>query len=234
MPIEFKCQHCGKQLRTPDNSAGKQGRCPHCQNLMQIPTASTKQAEQAATDPFHDVLGPTQKPAAAPLQDDLFGNLPPHETPGAAPSTPQASGFAAGPSNAANPYSAPAYSGGAGYGGGSYRPHRGGMVLTLGIISLVLAFFGGFFSFCCCPFIGWGADVIALALAVPGAILGQMDLKAMKNGQMDPSGRGMTQSGMIMAIIGGALVLLVLILSVLFFFLNIGLQGMQMQNRPKF
>ena len=234
MPIEFKCQHCGKQLRTPDNSAGKQGRCPHCQNLMQIPAASTKQAEQAATDPFHDVLGPTQKPAAAPLEDDLFGGSGSQDPLGGAasmPHEPQVSGFAAGPTQSANPYSSPTFGGAAGYGRGSYRPHRGGMVLTLGIIALVMNLFGLIF-FCCCYPIGWGADLIAMALGIPAAILGHMDLKAMRDGGMDPSGRGMTQSGYIMAIIAIVLALLLLVLSIFFIFLGAGMQ--MMQNPPKF
>jgi len=237
MPIEFKCQHCGKQLRTPDNSAGKQGRCPHCQNLMQIPLASEAQHGDAATDPFHDVLGPTQKPAAAPLQDDLFGGSGSQDPLGGAasmPQAPQVSGFAGGPTQSSNPYSSPTFGGAAGYGRGSYRPHRGAMVLTLGIISLVAGAFGALFSFCCCAFafIGWVADVVAIGLAVPAAILGHLDLKAMSAGKMDPSGRGMTQAGFIMGIIAGVIAILALLLSAIYFIFVLGLQ--MTQNPPPF
>ncbi len=40
MPIEFNCAHCGKLLRTPDDAAGRQAKCPDCGNLSQIPFAA--------------------------------------------------------------------------------------------------------------------------------------------------------------------------------------------------
>jgi hypothetical protein len=59
-------------------------------------------------------------------------------------------------------------------------PHRGGTVLTLGIIGLV----------CCasCGIIAW--------------VMGSGDLKKMSDGSMDPSGRGLTQAGYILGIVG--------------------------------
>ena len=36
-PIEFSCRHCGKLVRTPAEAAGKRGKCPHCQGVVQIP-----------------------------------------------------------------------------------------------------------------------------------------------------------------------------------------------------
>ncbi|MEE3368160.1 MAG: hypothetical protein VX346_02325 [Planctomycetota bacterium] len=35
--IEFDCQQCWKTVRVPATSAGKKGRCPHCQQVVQIP-----------------------------------------------------------------------------------------------------------------------------------------------------------------------------------------------------
>ena len=35
--IEFDCQQCWKTVRVPAKSAGKKGRCPHCQEVVQIP-----------------------------------------------------------------------------------------------------------------------------------------------------------------------------------------------------
>ena len=37
MPIEFRCAQCGKLLRTPDETAGKQAKCPECGAVMRIP-----------------------------------------------------------------------------------------------------------------------------------------------------------------------------------------------------
>lgn len=50
MAIEFTCESCQNLVRTPDLSGGKRGRCPYCQAVVQIPTASTS------------------SPAAAPLE----------------------------------------------------------------------------------------------------------------------------------------------------------------------
>ena len=62
----------------------------------------------------------------------------------------------------------------------SYDPHRGGMILALGIASFVL----------CGPFTG-----------IPAIIMGGSDLKQMDAGHMDPDGRGLTQAGRIVGII---------------------------------
>lgn len=38
MPIEFHCQHCGKGIKAPDTSGGKQGKCPNCNGTVYVPT----------------------------------------------------------------------------------------------------------------------------------------------------------------------------------------------------
>ena len=69
-------------------------------------------------------------------------------------------------------------------GGGWMKPHRAGLVLTLGILGLV-------FSCCCCGGIFFG---------LPALILGINDMNEMKAGRMDPAGYSMTMTG---AICGG-------------------------------
>jgi predicted Zn finger-like uncharacterized protein len=71
--------------------------------------------------------------------------------------------------------------------------HRGGVVLTLGIVGLML-------SFPCGP--------IGLVLSLVGWGLGHSDLAKMKQGQMDREGAGMTKAGWICGIVGSALGLL--------------------------
>ena len=62
------------------------------------------------------------------------------------------------------------------------QPHRGGLVLTLGILGIV-------FNVCCIPgILAW--------------IFGASDLKQMKAGTMDRQGEGMTKAGYIMGIVG--------------------------------
>ncbi len=39
MPIEFRCTRCNKLLRTGDDTAGKQAKCPECGTVMPIPSS---------------------------------------------------------------------------------------------------------------------------------------------------------------------------------------------------
>jgi DNA-directed RNA polymerase subunit RPC12/RpoP len=39
MPIEFRCSHCGRLLRTSEDTAGRQAQCPECGTLTMIPGA---------------------------------------------------------------------------------------------------------------------------------------------------------------------------------------------------
>ncbi len=59
------------------------------------------------------------------------------------------------------------------------RPHRGAIVLVLGILGIVVCFITGI--------IAW--------------VMGNKDLSAMRAGTMDPTGEGLTQAGRICGII---------------------------------
>lgn len=39
MAIEFHCEHCGKIIKAPPETAGRRGKCPHCQGVCYIPAA---------------------------------------------------------------------------------------------------------------------------------------------------------------------------------------------------
>ena len=71
--------------------------------------------------------------------------------------------------------------------GSALRPHRGVLILVLGILSLVCS---------CFP------------LGIVSWVLGHQDLRDMSAGTMDPSGRGMTQAGKILGIISVVLTVL--------------------------
>jgi hypothetical protein len=73
--------------------------------------------------------------------------------------------------------------------------HRGGLILVLGILGLVM-----------CPILG----IIAW-------VMGKGDLAKIKVGQMDPDGRGLTQAGMICGIIATVLLIFNLLLLCLYF-----------------
>ena len=63
--------------------------------------------------------------------------------------------------------------------GGRMQPHRGAVVLTLGIVGIVMCGIPGI--------VAW--------------VMGNNDLAEMKAGRMDPSGRGLTSAGRVLGII---------------------------------
>lgn len=66
-------------------------------------------------------------------------------------------------------------------------PHRGGTVLTMGILTLLFAFF--------CPLACWIVGGIGLNMAYT-------DFSLMAKGKMDRSGMGTTNTGRVLAILG--------------------------------
>ncbi len=51
MPIEFRCTKCSKLLRTPDETGGKQARCPQCGTILAIPVPAAAPATPAPSPP---------------------------------------------------------------------------------------------------------------------------------------------------------------------------------------
>ncbi len=52
MTITFSCEHCGKEIKAPDDSAGKRGKCPYCGqgNYIPDPSASDEEIPLAPLD----------------------------------------------------------------------------------------------------------------------------------------------------------------------------------------
>ncbi len=77
MPIEFPCDGCQQKLRVPDNSAGKQAKCPNCARILTIPASQTEEPAPAAPTPSNDPFdfgGPTGgEPAGDNLGAGGFG-----------------------------------------------------------------------------------------------------------------------------------------------------------------
>lgn len=73
------------------------------------------------------------------------------------------------------------------------RPHRGTMILVLGILGLVVCVI--------CGIVAW--------------VMGNADIREMEAGRMDPSGLGMTKAGKICGMVGVALMLVVIVIWVL-------------------
>jgi hypothetical protein len=88
-----------------------------------------------------------------------------------------------------------------------YPPHRGGIVLALGLVALV----GGMSLY------------LPLLLGPVAWALGSWDLRAMREGNMDPDGISMTQAGQVCGIV--ATVMLVIGVFCVGFFLFAGFGG---------
>lgn len=50
MPIEFPCPVCSRQLRTPDESAGKKAKCPQCGAVADVPLTSNLAGPEGSPD----------------------------------------------------------------------------------------------------------------------------------------------------------------------------------------
>ena len=83
---------------------------------------------------------------------------------------------------------------------GNMEPHRGTVVLVLGILGLVVCFI--------CGIIAW--------------VMGRGDLEKMRSGMMDPEGEQMTKIGMILGMIATILFCCVLAIYIIFFVIFAG------------
>ena len=88
-----------------------------------------------------------------------------------------------------NPYHALSYQSYSAPQAGYYKPHRGPIVLTLGVIGLVMTTLG----LAVCALV----PLVGLGLSIPAWVMASADLKAMNRGEMDPTGRGITIGGLV-------------------------------------
>jgi len=86
-------------------------------------------------------------------------------------------------------------------------PHRGGLILALGIVSLVA-----------CQLLG-----------VAPWIMGKADLQEMDEGRMDPSGRGLTEAGKVLGIVSLALMVIGVVIGVAVLVFGIGIAAVSNQ-----
>ena len=85
------------------------------------------------------------------------------------------------------------------------RPHRGVLILVLGILGIVCCFI--------CGIIAW--------------VMGNGDLREMDAGRMDPSGRGLTQAGKICGMISVILQIIGLVVWLLIMAIGVGTASYQ-------
>ncbi len=82
----------------------------------------------------------------------------------------------------------------------SVAPHRGVLILVLGILGIVCCFI--------CGIIAW--------------VMGNNDMREIDAGRMDPIGRGLTQAGKICGMVGVILSVVVIVINLIFMLLGMG------------
>ncbi|MHC4535159.1 MAG: DUF4190 domain-containing protein [Planctomycetota bacterium] len=82
----------------------------------------------------------------------------------------------------------------------SVAPHRGVLILVLGILGIVCCFI--------CGIIAW--------------VMGNNDLREIDAGRMDPTGRGLTQAGKICGMVGVILSIIAIVMQVIFMIFGMG------------
>ncbi len=207
MSIEIQCTGCDSALRVPVEHAGKQARCPKCGTIQTIP------------GPGDPMPGPSLTTSEPPL-DQWYLKTPDGREYGPVPRTeldqwvaesrlssesrirrateswmsattvypdlPSAAphGYQTGELISARPSNAYA------------EPHRGALILILGILGLLLT----------CPI-----------LSIMAWVMGAKDLATMKAGVMDPAGRDMTRVGYALGLFWSMLCILFMLGIMLFF-----------------
>lgn len=128
--IEFRCNTCGKLLRTGPENAGRPAACPGCGDRIEVPQETVEVGEKRLPQ----------------IEGTPEGRRP-------------------------------------------FRPHRGGLALAFGIL-----------AWATCPLFGVAAWAIAAN-----------DLRAMRAGEMDPSGEGLTRAGLILGALNVAMTVLAVV-----------------------
>jgi predicted Zn finger-like uncharacterized protein len=173
MPTQVACPSCNQQLRVPDELIGRDVKCPKCATMFVGGVTNTPAAPPAdsPTAGSEGIREERESRYAPPRDDDLDR---PSRRPG-----PDLDDDLDDDDDDYRPRRRRR----------NFAPHRGGTILTFGIISLVGMIF-------CLP--------LAI-LGIPALIMGLSDLRAMREQRMDPDGRGMTIAGLVMGAVSTAL-----------------------------
>ena len=174
MPLTIACPNCQKSLKLQESVLGKRVRCPGCQEVF---TATAPEEEPMRR--ADEGEGVQERPSRSRRVEREEREEEDEDRPRRRPrriEDDDDEGVARG------------------------RPHRGGVVLTMGILAVVFAL--------CCPLVCWILGGIGLTMA-------STDLSQMAARRMDRSGQGITRVGQILSIVGVVLGLLNAIVGVI-------------------
>jgi DNA-directed RNA polymerase subunit RPC12/RpoP len=167
--IEFSCESCSKVLKTADDKAGLQARCPGCGAEVTVPDSPRREVVEVDAE---DGL-PAQRNKACPMCGE--------QVPAAAVTCKYCGEKITGKRKRS-----------------VLAPHRGVLILVFGILA-------------------WAVCIVFGPVAW---FMGTADLKEMDAGRMDDEGRGLTQAGRIIGLVGCILQLVVIGLVALVFLIG--------------
>ncbi|HEY7315735.1 MAG TPA: hypothetical protein VH643_40775 [Gemmataceae bacterium] len=177
MPLTIACPNCGKSLKLPEAVVGKRVRCPGCQEIF---TAEAPEEEEPIR-PAAESEGVQERPSRSRRVEREEPEEEEEERPRRRPRRRR--------DDDDDDYRVR-----------RGRPHRGGVVLTMGILAVVFGI--------CCPLVCWIVGAIGLVMA-------STDLSQMSARQMDRSGQGITRAGQILSAVGIVIGILNAILGVI-------------------
>ncbi|MBC8355524.1 MAG: hypothetical protein H8E66_26395 [Planctomycetes bacterium] len=207
MPIETTCPGCDRKLQVGEEHAGKQARCPLCNEIYTVP--SLVEAESAANadadprvqwrmrTPEGQTYGPASKSdleawvAEGRVSSDCMLSSDADTNWVNADAVFPALTQAPRPSPMVAPRATERYIAG----------HRGALILSLGIISWAVG----------CPIFG-----------ICAWVMGSADLREMRAGRMDSNGTGLTQAGQIIGMLHAMLMIVVIVVFVFVLLLGVG------------
>ena len=204
MPIEVRCEGCGRTLRVADEHAGKALRCPACNHISTAPAAGGSPPGDLAPPaarwhmrtPEGQTYGPVDEEELArwAREGRLAGDCELASS-AAGPWQPATVKFPAlrrpAPEPIRTPVVPPAYTptfqapspfapSATGPANRYLVPHRGGLILVLGLLGFIVG----------CPI-----------FSLMAWVMGSGDLREIRSGRMDPSGEALTRAGQILGML---------------------------------
>ena len=189
MPLQVTCPSCGRVLPVRDDLIGRQVKCGECQTVFTVEAPGGRRDESEGYREGRPASSRPPPPEEPPRRDDRDdSDLDERERRSRRGRRRRSSG--------------------------GRLSHRGGMVLTFGILSLVGGIFS-LFAFCCFLFLF--GPLLGFGFGIPSVVMGNGDLRRMSAGEMDSSGRGMTMGGFVCGIIGVVMSLIILVVYLVVF-----------------
>jgi hypothetical protein len=165
MPIQTSCPSCGKTLRVPDDLLGRNVKCPSCQTQF---VASEGAGAAESPPPLPPTEGREAPSGRRPRDDEGYREEAPAPRRSSRRELDRDDDFDDEYDDRPRRRRR------------DYAPHRGTLILVLGILSLV------------------GCGIFT---GIPAWIMGSGDLKQIRAGQMDPEGEQLTNIGRILGMI---------------------------------